>query len=204
LWKLVRSWSELKPGVQSSIVDHLVESGNAAFGWAKLCLQSRWPCVAGEGGESAFSRSRQYITLAESLLQLSEVGEEPALAIYSSKGFLNVFYELWIADDRYSEAPLEFYRMVDVSSPDGCSIIALADILFSKPQSREAFLNLCTDIVVCGQFSLALTDRVTRGREVDEIQLLGWILSMSRIASITAHSYESSTVFCQCLAAIGH
>ncbi|KAJ3520956.1 hypothetical protein NMY22_g12517 [Coprinellus aureogranulatus] len=209
LWKLMAWRRKLKVEVRSVLDKRLMECADSVLCWARVCLQSGWPCAFGSdfGRHTLSARTWQYFLLAKTLLQLHDLDEEYALALYSSKAFVDLFLELWLTDERCHRTDaggLEFYRMVDTENDEGCPIVALADAILSNSDSRDSLLSQLTDTRMCRQFALALTDRVARGWEAESLNLLNWILSLNAIAAVTMHLYKSSPLLCECLTQIGY
>ncbi|KAJ3521313.1 hypothetical protein NMY22_g12366 [Coprinellus aureogranulatus] len=210
LWKLTAWRKKLKVEVRSVLDERLMECADSVLRWARVCLQSGWPCAfdhADSGRHTRNPHMGQYFSLAKTLLQFRNLDDDYALALYSSKAFVDLFLELWLTDERCHRTDaggLEFYRMVDTEDDDGCPIVSLADSVLSNSDSRDSLLSQLTDIRICRQFALALTDRVARGWEAESLNLLNWILSLNSIASVTMHLYESSPILCECLTQIGY
>ncbi|KAJ3523512.1 hypothetical protein NMY22_g11410 [Coprinellus aureogranulatus] len=165
LWSIVDSGGDMKPDVKEALIEHMFESGDCVFGWMRLCLQHEIHCVPDDRfKKKPASRMDIYLFQARMLLILRSCDERYAGVMLASRAHLDLFLELWLAEDHRDQSG-GVYRMLDTTSMFPCETIQLADKILSNEQSKELFLSHFDSRRRCDEFSIALVDRLKRGWE---------------------------------------
>ncbi|KAJ3519367.1 hypothetical protein NMY22_g13237 [Coprinellus aureogranulatus] len=208
LWKIISfGTAELPDDVQTVMVQHLRQSGDTVFSWARLCLQNDLPCVP-EDKEAHGSSARRHAYLYQArmlqvLLRLDGgLDGTYAKIMLSSPALVDLLLELWLAEERRDRTGTLVCRMVDVKAPLGCNIIDLANRVLSD-EHREVFLTRCNGLGKCTQFSQALVDRVVHGWDQSSIPIMGWVRSLCDLTSISFRLCNAHRYFRRSLSQMG-